>query len=216
VGRLLDDLRADFAWTAGNRWEPLGDQPAWRRAWICAGLLVRSRILGVVLFRLKQWLRARGVPVLPAVCDRLAILFWDVCIGNHTQIGPGLYLPHGNVVIDGLVRIGRYCVIAPWATIGVNGSVEGPTIGDFVFIGTGAKILGGIRIGDHVRVGANAVVLADVPDGATVVGVPARVVRIREQETKDREPGAGDRAQAAPVAPEAPVTRPRARGDEEP
>ncbi len=189
VGRLLDDISRDFAWTAANRWEPLGGRPAWRQAWICAGLLVRSRVLGVALFRLKQWLRRRHVPVLPAVCDRLAILIWDVNIGNHTEIGPGLYLPHGYVVIDGIVRIGRQCVIAPWVTIGVNGSVAGPTIGDNVFIGTGAKVLGGIRVGDNVRIGANAVVLDDVPDGATVVGIPARIVPREEIEGRAPAPG---------------------------
>ena len=54
---------------------------------------------------------------------------------------------------------------------------SGPTIGDRVFIGTGAKLLGPITIGDDVRIGANAVVIDDVPAGATVVGAPARVVR---------------------------------------
>jgi serine O-acetyltransferase len=177
--RLVENIAQDLAWTAANRWEPLGGRPAWRKAWICLALLVRSRVGGVMLYRLKAWLRIKGVPVLPAVCDRLAIVIWDVNIGNHTLIGPGLYLPHGYVVIDGIVRIGSRCVIAPWVTIGVNGSVAGPTIGDNVFIGTGAKVLGGIRIGDNVRIGANAVVLDDVPAGATVVGIPARVVAHR-------------------------------------
>ena len=174
---LRDAIRRDFAWTASNRWEPLAGRPRLVQFWICVGLLVRSRILGVILIRLKQWLRDRRMPVLPALCDRLAILFWNINIGNHTTIGPGLYLPHGNVVIDGIVRIGRHCVIAPWVTLGVNGSVAGPTIGDNVFIGTGAKILGGVHVGDNVRVGANAVVLDDVPAGSTVVGIPARVVK---------------------------------------
>ncbi len=176
MSSLADQIRRDFAWTAGNRWEPLGEAPVWRQVWISAGLLVKSRIIAVMLFRFKQWFRRHHVPVLPAVCDRLAIVGWNVNLGNHTEIGPGLYLPHGNVVVDGIVRIGAYCVIAPWVTIGVNGSVAGPTIGDHVFIGTGAKVLGGIRVGDHVKIGANAVVIHDVPEGATVTGVPARIV----------------------------------------
>lgn len=186
----MEEIAQDLAWSAANRWEPLGGQPSWRKAWICLGLLVRSRVLGVVLFRLKGFFRRQGVPVLPALCDRLAILFWDVNIGNHTEIGAGLYLPHGYVVIDGIVRIGRRCVIAPWVTIGVNGSVAGPTIGDNVFIGTGAKVLGGIRVGNNVRIGANAVVLADVPDGVTVVGIPARVVSREGRETGEPPPDA--------------------------
>jgi serine O-acetyltransferase len=113
---------------------------------------------------------------LPAVLDRLCIIGWNVNLGNYTEIGGGLYLPHGNVVVDGLVSIGRNCVIAPWVTIGTNGSVAGPRIGDDVFIGTGAKVLGAISVGDGAKIGANAVVLIDVPAGATVVGIPARVV----------------------------------------
>ena len=172
---LLHTIARDFAWTAANRWQPLRGRPAWRQALICCGLLFQSRIGAVLLYRLNRWLRDRRVPLLPALCDRLAIVGWNVNIGAHTVIGAGLYLPHGNVVIDGIVRIGRCCVIAPWVTIGVNGSVAGPTIGDDVFIGTGAKLLGGIHIGDGARIGANAVVLSDVPAGATAVGVPAKV-----------------------------------------
>ena len=177
---LLHDIAVDLAWTAASRWEPLSKASPPRRVWIVLGLLVKSRVLAVMLYRLEMFLRRWRVPILPAVCDRLAIAGWNVNIGNHTLIGPGLYLPHGNVVIDGIVRIGRRCVIAPWVTIGVNGGVAGPTIGDDVFIGTGAKLLGGIRIGNSVRVGANAVVLDDVPDGATVAGIPARVVKQHE------------------------------------
>jgi len=62
-------------------------------------------------------------------------------------------------------------------TIGM-GQMEGvPIIGGHVDIGAGAKILGGIRIGDHAKIGANSVVLQDVPDGATAVGIPAKIIR---------------------------------------
>ena len=191
---LMHDVVRDLAWTAANRWEPLGEAPPWRRVIICLGLLVKSRILGVFLIRAKLRLRTAHVPVLPAVCDRLAILVWNVNIGNYTRIGPGLYLPHGNVVIDGLVSIGARCVIAPFVTIGVNGGLAGPTIGDDVFIGTGAKVLGGIRIGNGARIGANAVVLEDVPERATAAGVPARIVRARDAPSGGvtSEPADGD------------------------
>jgi serine O-acetyltransferase len=103
-------------------------------------------------------------------------------IGDHAEIGPGLYLAHGNVVIDGIVTIGRNCQINPWVSIGLSNSVRlgfssrGPTISDNVSIGTGAKLLGPITVGSNARIGANAVVIADVPNGATAVGVPARVI----------------------------------------
>ena len=113
---------------------------------------------------------------MPQILDRSCIFFFNVNLGDYTDIDGGLYLPHGNVVVDGMVRIGRNCVIGPWVTVGTRGSVAGPHIGDDVFIGTGAKILGGISVGDRARIGANAVVLDDVPAGTTVVGVPARPV----------------------------------------
>jgi len=139
-----------------------------------ADVVLSTRILAIWMFRGKRSLQRRGIPLLPALLDRLCILLFNVNLGDYTEIGGGLYLPHGNVVVDGLVQIGRNCVIGPWVTIGTNGSVAGPHIGDDVFIGTGAKILGDITVGDRAKVGANAVVLGDVPSDTTVVGVPAR------------------------------------------
>jgi serine O-acetyltransferase len=162
--------------------EPRGN---WRQRWTTR--LDRLRVvllvmnwLPVLLYRLKVWCRRHYVPVLPYVCDLLARAVWNVHIGDHAEIGPGLYLAHGNVIIDA-VTIGRNCQINPWVSIGLSNSVrvgfsfQGPTIGDNVSIGTGAKVLGPITVGNNVRIGANAVVIADVPDGATAVGVPARV-----------------------------------------
>jgi len=141
-----------------------------------ADVFLNSRILAVAMFRCKRALQRRRVPLVPALLDRACVLLFNVNLGNHTNIEGGLYLPHGNVVVDGLVSIGRNCVIAPWVTIGTNGTVAGPTIGDDVFIGTGAKVLGGIRVGNRAKIGANAVVLSDVADEATVVGIPAQPV----------------------------------------
>lgn len=138
--------------------------------------------LPVVLYRLRENLLARGVPLLPYFCDLLSTAIWHVHIGRYVEIGSGLVIPHGHLIIDGIVRIGRYCAINPWVTIGLSGSrrwgfdQRGPIIGESVFIGSGAKVLGPITIGDGARIGANAVVLNDVPAGATVVGAPARVV----------------------------------------
>jgi serine O-acetyltransferase len=162
-----------------RRFTSLRDMGGARRALAVADVFVNSRLIAVVLFRLKRALQRRHVPVLPALLDRLCIVLFNVNLGDYTDIGGGLYLPHGNVVVDGLVHIGRNCVIAPWVTIGTNGSVAGPHIGDDVFIGTGAKVLGAIRVGDRARIGANAVVLADVPPETSVVGVPAAPVRRR-------------------------------------
>jgi serine O-acetyltransferase len=138
--------------------------------------------LAIWLYRLKLRLRAAGVPALPGACDLLSRMLFRVQIGNRVEIGPGLMITHGNVVIDGRTKIGRNCQINPWVTIGLSNSkklgfsIDGPTIGDDVHIGTGAKLLGPITVGDYARIGANAVVVHDVPANATVVGAPARVI----------------------------------------
>jgi serine O-acetyltransferase len=99
----------------------------------------------------------------------------QVSIGDPVVVSPGLYLPHGQVVVDGLVRIGAGVVISPFVTIGLRaGDFRGPTIGDGVQIGSGAQLIGPIEVGEGAVVAAGAVVVADVPPGSTVAGVPAR------------------------------------------
>lgn len=150
-----------------RRWFTIAFAEGWLAAW---------------LYRVKCRLLTAGVPILPILCDVASRSLFRVSIGNRVEIGPGLMMSHGNVVIDGRTRIGRNCQINPWVTIGLSNSkklgfsLDGPTIGDEVHIGTGAKVLGPITIGDHVRIGANAVVIADVPPNVTVVGAPARVI----------------------------------------
>ncbi len=143
-------------------------------------------LLPVFLLRLRNFCLRRGLSPFAYGCELLSTAGWGVSIGRHVEIGPGLILPHGQVVIDGNVRIGRDCAINPWVTIGLTGSrrfgfdARGPLVGDRVFIGTGARLLGPITIGDGARIGANAVVLEDVPANATVVGMPARVIHTEQ------------------------------------
>lgn len=100
----------------------------------------------------------------------------------QARVEPGLVLRHPvGVVIGPHVHVGRRLTVQQGVTIGGAGDEEGglttsPRIGNFVRIGAGAKVFGSIRLGDHVTVGANAVVIADVPDRHTAVGVPARVI----------------------------------------
>jgi serine O-acetyltransferase len=101
----------------------------------------------------------------------------QVAIGSPVVIGPGLYVVHGQIVVDGITEIGRGVEIAPFVTIGLrSGNFQGAKIGDNVRIGTGARIIGPVSIGNGATIGANAVVVDDVPEGATVVGVPAKPV----------------------------------------
>lgn len=92
------------------------------------------------------------------------------------DIGPGLFFQHGFATIVAARRIGSDCWINQQVTIGYQGS-KNPVIGDRVKILAGAKVIGGVTLGNDVTVGANAVVVRDVPDGCTVVGVPARIIK---------------------------------------
>ncbi len=99
------------------------------------------------------------------------------------SISPGVFIDHGmGVVIGETAEVGVGTVIYQGVTLGGTGKQTGkrhPTVGEHCVISAGAKVLGDITIGDYAKVGAGAVVLRDVPPHATVIGVPARVVRIR-------------------------------------
>lgn len=139
--------------------------------------LVSDAFLAQILYRAKAAMQARRVPALPRLAHRLAMLLAGVSIGDPVVVSPGLYLPHGQVVVDGLVQIGSGVVIAPFVTIGLRaGNFRGPVIGDGVQLGSGAKVIGPISVGAGAQVGAGAVVVEDVAPGATAAGVPARAM----------------------------------------
>ena len=128
-------------------------------------------------YRLKARLQSAGVPVLPRLAHRLAMALAQVSIGDPVVVHPGVYVLHGQVVVDGLVEIHPGVTIAPFVTIGLRaGDPRGAVIERDVSIGTGAKVIGPVRVGAGATIGANAVVVDDVPPGVTVVGAPARPV----------------------------------------
>lgn len=146
-----------------------------RRAMTVVALMWRSDALfAQVCYRAKARLQALRVPVLPRILHRLSMMTSQVCIGDPVIVAPGLYLPHGQVVVDGFVRIGPNAVLFPWITIGLKaGVVVGPTLGKDVHVGTGARVIGPVTIGNHVLIGANAVVVQDIPARHVATGVPA-------------------------------------------
>ena len=176
--RLREALVADARITARLR----GERHEFRSRADAAAQMARlawssDAFLAQALYRVKARLQARRVPLLPRLAHRLAMATAQVSIGDPVVVAPGVYLLHGQVVIDGLVEIGEGAVIAPFVTIGLRaGDVAGATIEPGVSIGTGAKVIGAVRIGAGATIGANAVVVGDVPPGATVVGAPARPV----------------------------------------
>jgi serine O-acetyltransferase len=105
---------------------------------------------------------------------------YGVAIPSSARVGPGLYVVHvGGVAVSPSCSIGRNCTILPGVILGeVNRGVRtgSPSIGDDVYIGAGAKVLGSVIVGSNVAIGANAVVTKDVPDNAVVAGVPAVIL----------------------------------------
>mgnify|MGYP006294377613 CR=1 FL=1 len=105
-------------------------------------------------------------------------IFCGMEIPCEAQVGRGTRIDHfGGIIVSGYARIGDHCILRQGVTIGLKCESEpvAPWIGDRVSIGSGAAILGDVRIGDGAAIGANAVVLSDVPAGCIAVGVPARI-----------------------------------------
>jgi len=175
VSAVVADARITAAYR-GERYEFRSRGDALLQALRLAA--VSDAFLALALYRLKARARALGIPVIAPLAHRLAMVVAQVSIGDPVVVAPGVYLPHGQVVIDGLVEVQTGVTIAPFVTIGlISGNFQGPVVEHHVSIGTGAKILGPVRVGAHARVGANAVVLDDVPSQTAAVGVPARIVR---------------------------------------
>jgi serine acetyltransferase len=172
-----------------TRWRHLSTYPAWQRPWQALTFILRFDTLWAVWwYRLKRFCLRWRVPVVPRILDRFLAAFYQIQIGDHVFIGPGLYIPHGFVVIDGFVEIGRNCVISPFVTIGLRNSQDegfsffGPQAGDGLWIGTHTALLGDISLGDHTSIGASSLVLSSLPGYCTAAGKPARVIREFDRE----------------------------------
>jgi serine O-acetyltransferase len=156
-------------------------------------------IYALQIYRLGRWAKQNeGVTRRPllrlyrglAACVQLG---FGVAIPAETNIGEDLTLIHGNSVrIHPEAVIGKGCSIMHEVTIGTGMQRPGaPVIGDGVFIGAGAKVLGPVRVGARAMIAANSLVVTDVPEGATVMGVPARVIPARPIVAKGAETPAG-------------------------
>ena len=119
--------------------------------------------------------------------SQLARFLTGIEIHPGATLGAGILIDHGmGVIIGETAVIGDRITIYHGTTLGGTGNEKGvkrhPTVGNNVIIGSGAKVLGNINIGSNSKIGANAVVLNDVPEGTTVVGVPAKVVKIHKND----------------------------------
>ena len=138
-------------------------------------------IKAVLSHRRAHWCYTHGLKLLARMISQASRRRTGIEIHPGATIGKRLVIDHGmGVVIGETAEIGDDCLIYHGVTLGGTGKDVGkrhPTIGNNVLIGTGAKVLGPITIGDNSRVAANSVVLKDIPENCTAVGIPARVVR---------------------------------------
>ncbi len=122
-------------------------------------------------------------------CDAYNNASFGTDINGGAQFDNPPYLPHGlnGIIVSHYAKIGKNCSIFQQVTIGedLKTANVAATIGDNVLIGAGAKIIGNVFIGNNVKIGANAVVVDDVPDNCTVVGVPARIVKRSNHSEED-------------------------------
>ena len=136
----------------------------------------------ILLHRLAHELFKMGIPLVPRLISQFSRTLTGIEIHPGAKIGRRFFIDHGmGVVIGETAEVGDDVLLYQGVTLGGTGKEKGkrhPTVGSHVVVGTGAKVLGNIRVGDYVKIGAGSVVVHPVPDHSTVVGIPGRVVRI--------------------------------------
>jgi serine O-acetyltransferase len=179
IASIKRDLVAQDRFGIGAGWTPEGG--GWRAWW--RRYRRNHHAAGIMIFyRVREWARGHPSAFLPGLCDRLMEILHHTAIGRDVKLGIGVYFPHGWAQLHGDTTVGDGVIVGVYTVIGLRGSflndmgTKGPTIGAYSRVGTGAKVLGNVTIGERAEIGAGAVVIGDVPEAATVVGVPARVV----------------------------------------
>lgn len=151
--------------------------PAPRSRW---EIMLYPGVWALGFHRLAHWLYKGELYFLARLVNHLGRFLTAIDIHPGASIGANFFIDHGFVVIGETATIGDDVTIYQQVTLGGTNPSDGiagkrhPTIGDHVIIGSGAQVLGPIHVGDRARIGANAVVTKDVPEGATMIGIPAR------------------------------------------
>jgi Serine acetyltransferase len=145
-------------------------------------LLTNRGVHALICYRISHFLWKHKIPLIPLILTRIIQILYGIDIDWRSKISGGCLIVHGvGLVIGNGVVIGKNAKIYHGVTLGIkdNGRQDDgfPIVGQNVLIGSGAKILGNVKIGDNVKIGANSVVLHDVPDNCTVMGIPANVIK---------------------------------------
>ena len=169
---MFKQLRDDIACilerdpAARTRWEVLTCYPG---------------LHALYLHKLARWFWLHGLRWLGRFISQLGRWLTGIEIHPGAKVGRCVFIDHGmGVVIGETAEVGNGCTIYQGVTLGgtslYRGAKRHPTLGEGVVVGAGAKVLGGFKVGDGARIGSNAVVVKEVPAGATVVGIPGRIV----------------------------------------
>lgn len=138
----------------------------------------------IYFYKLGNFFYKKKIPLLPKICDLLTRIFCNSVVYSSTKIGINCNFAYGGiaVVVHPKTIIGNNVTISQCVTIGGrSGHKDLPIIGDNVYIGAGAKVLGPIKIGNNVIIGANAVVISNIPDNSVVAGIPAKIIRTTKE-----------------------------------
>ncbi len=153
-------------------------------------LLLYPGLHALMLHRPAHWLYQKGLPFSARAISQFSRFLTGIEIHPGAKIGRGILIDHGSgVVIGETAEVGDGCTLYQGVTLGGTGKDTGkrhPTLGKNVMVGSGAKILGPFKIGDGAKIASNAVVLQPLPEGATAVGVPARVVRVKGEKVRQQ------------------------------
>lgn len=147
-------------------------------------LLLYPSLHALIMYRISHLFYNKKLFFIARLISQISRFITGIEIHPGAKIGEGILIDHGmGVVIGETAEVGNRVTIYHGTTLGGTGKDIGkrhPTVGNDVVIGAGAKILGPVNIGSNVKIGANAVVVKDVPSGATVVGIPGKVIKIKE------------------------------------
>jgi serine O-acetyltransferase len=151
-------------------------------------LLLYPGLHAILLHRPAHWLYKNKAYFPARLVSQLSRFLTGIEIHPGAKIGRGVLIDHGSgVVIGETAEVGDNCTLYQGVTLGGTGKETGkrhPTLGNNVMVGSGAKVLGPFQIGDDAKIASNAVVLRELPPGATAVGVPANVVRVHGKKVK--------------------------------
>lgn len=145
-------------------------------------LLLYNGLHATIWYRVAHWFYRHRCYFIARWISQTTKFFTGIEIHPAAKIGRRLVIDHGTgIVIGATAEIGDDCLLYQNVTLGGTGKDVGkrhPTLGNNIMVGAGAKVLGPFKVGDNARIAANSVVLREVPENATVIGVPGRIVRI--------------------------------------